>query len=238
MDEKKLPIGKVAKLLGISVDTLRRHDKSGAFPARKSPSGHRYYTQADIEMYRNDLYTLAREWVSVDVGIEPTSEFYCENQAVFQSRLMKMEKLFLPHEKELPWFSLLVSASGEIGNNSFDHNIGNWRDVRGIFYGYDMHKKMIVLADRGRGVQKTLRQVRPEIASDKEALHVAFTEIVSGRAPEARGNGLKYVRSMTTLSPIVVECWSGNAKAMIRGGKLDIEETEIITSGCLSVLKY
>lgn len=31
MDNKLLPIGKTAKLLGVSIDTLRRWDKSGKF---------------------------------------------------------------------------------------------------------------------------------------------------------------------------------------------------------------
>ncbi|MDZ4221730.1 MAG: hypothetical protein U1C18_02550, partial [Patescibacteria group bacterium] len=90
--------------------------------------------------------------------------------------------------------SLVTLVASEIGDNSFAHNMGNWPDLPGIFYAYDLNKKIIIIADRGRGVKTTLKQVRPSIDSDTEALTVAFTEILSGRNPEKRGNGLKVVR--------------------------------------------
>jgi hypothetical protein len=90
--------------------------------------------------------------------------------------------------------SLITMVASEIGDNSFAHNVGNWPDISGVFYAYDLGKRMIVIADRGRGVKATLRQVRPSITTDVEALKVAFTEIISGRNPEKRGNGLKVVR--------------------------------------------
>jgi len=34
----------------------------------------------------------------------------------------------------------------------------------------------------------------PELSTDEEAVRTAFTKVVSGRAPESRGNGLKFVR--------------------------------------------
>ena len=64
----------------------------------------------------------------------------------------------------------------------------------GIYYGYNLEQRQIVLADRGLGILKTLQQTIPGLSGHKEALHIAFTEIVSGRAPEKRGNNLKYVR--------------------------------------------
>jgi hypothetical protein len=238
MEDKLIPIGKAAELLGVSVDTLRRWDNDGSFLATKSPSGHRYYSKTQIELYRNDPAKLAERWLLSETPIPLLADFYCENQAVFQSRLMKMEKLLAEREQTIPWFSLIVAATGEIGNNSFDHNIGNWPDVRGIFFAYDLRKKVIVLADRGRGVLKTLQQVRPMLHSDHDALHVAFTEVVSGRAPEARGNGLKYVKSITEQYPFTLEFLSGNAKASLRIGELKIEEHEMHIPGCLAVLKY
>ncbi len=98
--------------------------------------------------------------------------------------------------------SLLTLVAGEIGDNSFAHNAGNWPDVPGVFYGYDEHKRIIVLADRGQGVRATLQRVRPTIASDVEALRIAFTEIISGRDPEKRGNGLKVIRQIAETKSI------------------------------------
>ena len=46
--------------------------------------------------------------------------------------------------------------------------------------------------DRGRGILTSLKAVRPGLHTDSEALRVALTERVSGRAPEKRGNGLKF----------------------------------------------
>jgi hypothetical protein len=238
VEEKRLSIGKAAELLGVSIDTLRRWDKSSAFPAIKSPSGHRYYSSTEIELRRNDLSSLASKWVTADEPALLESDFYCENQSVFQSRLIKMEKLLANFSGDLPWFSLIVAAAGEIGNNSFDHNIGNWPNVPGIFYGYDLRRKEIVLGDRGRGVLATLRQVRPGLSSDRDALRTAFTEVISGRAPEARGNGLKYVRSITEQYPLRLEFDSGNAKAILGLGKLEIEEADIPIQGCLAKLTY
>ena len=238
MEDKLIPIGKAADLLGVSVDTLRRWDNDGSFVATKSPSGHRYYDNSQIELYRTDSAKLAERWLLSAEGLPPFADFYCDSQAVFQSRLMKMEKLLASEEKNLPRFSLIVAATGEIGNNSFDHNIGNWPDVRGIFFAYDLRKKVVVLADRGRGVLKTLQQVRPTLNSDHDALYTAFTEVVSGRAPEARGNGLKYVKSITEQYPLVLQFWSGNAKVELRAGNLQVEEIGLSISGCLAVLKY
>lgn len=55
-----------------------------------------------------------------------------------------------------------------------------------------------MLADRGQGILTTLHRVRPDLANDEQALFVAFTETITGRAPEGRGNGLKYVRAVVT----------------------------------------
>lgn len=39
-----------AKAIGVSAKTVRRWDKQGAFPARRHPNGHRYYTDGDIRI--------------------------------------------------------------------------------------------------------------------------------------------------------------------------------------------
>lgn len=94
--------------------------------------------------------------------------------------------------------ALLAACIGEIGNNSFDHNLGRWRDVPGCLFGYETGEKDILLwiADRGRGIFSTLEKVYPDLQDDQQALHVAFEKKISGRAPEKRGNGLKFVRSV------------------------------------------
>lgn len=41
-------IGEFAEKVGKSPSTLRRWDKDGTFPAKRTPGGHRYYTEEDV----------------------------------------------------------------------------------------------------------------------------------------------------------------------------------------------
>jgi hypothetical protein len=130
-----------------------------------------------------------------------------------------------------------------MGNNSFDHNLGQWQDIRGIFFAYDQQKRTIVLADRGQGILKTLRRVRPQIKDDQEALKIAFTEVLSGRAPESRGNGLKFVRKIIKDEiksvPIKLYFQSGSASLILkRGSDYEMSIPEKNISGCLIILTY
>ncbi len=129
---------------------------------------------------------------------------------------------------------------GEIGNNSFDHNIGNWPDIPGIFFGFNIDKRWVVLADRGQGVLETLSRVK-DLKSHKEALSVAFTEVLSGRAPEARGNGLKYVYGIiTSTKNYKLKFQTGDAELTLKGGSNDIviEKNQQKVRGCLVLISF
>ena len=41
-------------LIGVSVKTLQRWDKSGKLVARRTPTNRRYYTELDLEKYLNN----------------------------------------------------------------------------------------------------------------------------------------------------------------------------------------
>ena len=238
-DSQLIPIRKAAEMLEVSVDTSRRWDRNGYFPAIKSSGGHRYYSMDQVELFRKDIFSMAKSWVAAGIGTEPEAEFYCPNSGVFQVRLIRMEKELLETRKDLSWASLIVSAVGEIGNNSFDHNLGNWRDIPGVFYGYDLRKKQVVLADRGQGVLATLRRVKSELATDRDALHTAFTEVISGRAPEARGNGLKLVRLIVERYPLSIDFSSGNALATLRHDKkMRISLQKQSMEGCIACIRF
>jgi hypothetical protein len=62
-----------------------------------------------------------------------------------------------------------------VGNNTFDHNLGYLNGLNGLYFNGDP-RGLVVIADRGRGIQETLKRVRPEIHSDEEAVRIAFTE--------------------------------------------------------------
>lgn len=238
-------ISEAADFLGVSIDTLRRWDKKGSLKSiRASVAGHRYYRREDLELFLSDVFAVARHWVSSKTPQEPADEFYCVDGQVFQSRLNILEKKLQDVSGLKENFSLITSIAGEIGNNSFDHNLAAWPDIRGIFFTYDLNKRKIVLADRGQGVLKTLKKVRPELAADEEALRVAFTETVSGRSPENRGNGLKYVRKVIAgidrSIPLALYFQSGSAVLNLKRGSqaLDIAKADFSIQGCLVLISF
>lgn len=161
----------------------------------------------------------------------------CETRDVFQAREEKL-LLTLKNLMSENLLYLLVGAVGEIGNNSFDHNLGNWRDTPGVLLAVDLSARVIILADRGQGVFATIKRVRPKTKSDGDALHTAFTEVISGRYPEQRGNGLKYVKKVIGENNLYLEFYSGWAMAKISNGNLTIEETDKNIPGTLAVIKF
>jgi hypothetical protein len=234
-----IPIKEAARILGVSVMTLRRWDKAGRFSSiRKNPRSHRFYRKLDIELFSSDLFKMAHDWVVSQKQFP--QDFYCQNSSVFSSRLTKMQDLMVRDEAIKNNFSLIVSIAGEIGENSYAHNLGQWPDEPGIFFGYDLNKRQIVLADRGLGILETLKRVRPNLSDHKQALEVAFTEIISGRAPEARGNGLKYVRKVIAENKISLFFQTGNASLEMSGGSPDLEITDSSDNfrGCLALISF
>ncbi|MFH1423527.1 MAG: helix-turn-helix domain-containing protein [Candidatus Nealsonbacteria bacterium] len=239
MEEELLTIREAAQFLGVSIDTLRRWDKSGKLVALKKAGGtHRHYSKRDLEIFSSDLSKMANDWAVF--GGEIPQDFYCSNSAIFQTRLTKMQDMLMNYEKTNKIFSIIVAVAGEIGNNSYDHNLGNWPDAPGIFFGYDIHKGIIVLADRGLGVLKTLSRIKPELINHEDALRTAFTEIISGRSPEERGNGLKFVREVISKNPVDLLFRSGDAELNLKGDSedLNITKSKMAIRGCLAIIKF
>jgi len=239
MAEELLTITQAAEFLGVSLDTLRRWDKSGKLVAIKKDGGtHRYYREKDLEIFASDLMKFATEWI--EDGVEFPGNFHCATSSIFNARLTKMEYALMQKPGFEKLFSLVTLIAGEIGDNSFAHNIGKWPDTAGIFFGYDLEKRIIVLADRGLGILETLRQVRPELSSHVEAVEVAFTEFISGRAPEKRGNGLKLVREVVIEQPFDLFYTSGDAEVRMKGTNKIFRVTrgERSVRGCLAKIEF
>lgn len=237
--EELLSISEASKFLGVSLDTLRRWDKSGKLAAIKKPGGtHRYYTKQDLLLFSSNLFKSAHDWAISSIEI-PTEQ-YCQTSAIFQARLIKMQDALIKLSKTKDNFSLIVSITGEIGDNSFAHNLGNWPDIPGVFYGYDIDKGIIILADRGLGILQTLKRVKPELSNHRDALNVAFTEILSGRAPEERGNGLKFVRQVIANNQFNLLFQSGDAELKMEGGSPDliITKSPVNFRGCLAMIEF
>lgn len=180
----------------------------------------------------------AIEWVTTERPLVSDISFLAETRDIFQARLDQMLRGLLRDGIITETNIYILSAiAGEIGNNSFDHNLGSWPDTMGIFFGFKSAdgRIQIVLADRGQGVLKTLRKVRPGLETDAEALKVAFTEKLSGRAPEARGNGLKFVKENVRERNMYLSFRSGNAKAELNA-TMEIEPSGMTVYGCLAIL--
>lgn len=182
-----------------------------------------------------DISKTAMDWV---YRVKPpilSDNLYCPTRDIFQARL---ETMISSLEQELKNEAFLLGAiAGEIGNNSFDHNLGRWRDTVGIFFSLDKKKKIIILADRGVGVLATIKNVLPKIKDDQEALKLAFTKIISGRKGEHRGNGLKFVANVLKEKNWQLEFSSGKAQALLRLD-LSIKKAKKFFCGCLAVIKY
>lgn len=236
-----ISIKKAAEYLGVTQTTLRRWDNNGTFKATFiSPGGHRYYSLADLDKKTKGIFRLAEEWAGAERPYLPEHDFYSATSDVFKARHERMAHAIDANPQFQEIASLISSAAGEIGNNSFDHNLGNWPDASGVFFAYDLGKRIIVLADRGVGVFATLRRVRPGLKTDKEALNVAFTEIITGRAPEHRGNGLKYVKEAMARAGADLKFQSGDSVLEIRKSQsgFKIKKASVPIRGCLASIKF
>jgi excisionase family DNA binding protein len=241
MLNKLLTISEAASFLSLSKDTLRRLDKTGLLKAeRLDDAKHRRYRQETLEAYLvSKSIDYVKEWLKSKKPSLPKQIFYCPDSSVFQGKLYKFStdlESLNSLNIDLP---LLIASVGEIGDNSFGHNIGNWPDISGLFFVYNLKSRFIILADRGRGVLNTLRKIRPSIENDEEALKIAFTEIISGRAPESRGNGLKFVKSNVEKFNWTLCFQSKNAEAHIgANNNFLIKKAKEPISGCLAILRF
>lgn len=180
----------------------------------------------------NNLVKQVLEWYSANLivgetkGVSPSRDY-------FSARLER-----LSNELQIAGFSmadlaLLVAVVGEIGNNTFDHNLGYWRDEPGCYFAFEIvnNSCVICLADRGRGILSSLSSVDPKLTSFQEALETAFKKVISGRAPEKRGNGLKFVRQVINgHEKRVLHCQSGDGVVEFGGNVKVLKEYNILFS--------
>ncbi|KKR31573.1 MAG: hypothetical protein UT63_C0066G0019 [Candidatus Gottesmanbacteria bacterium GW2011_GWC2_39_8] len=237
---KLIPISEAARRLGVSIDTLRRWDSAGQLSSvRSGPRGHRFYNLSDIEQFTKDQYSIAKKWVESSFAVEPESYMYCQTRDVFQARLESFQAK-LSMEMSISTTSLITAVSGEIGNNSFDHNLGNWPDVTGIIFSYSLRKRIVVLADRGQGILKTLKRVKPELVDFQGALKTAFTETISGRLPEARGNGLKFVKEVIVKNPFTLYFQTGDAYLYLKqyDKEVEVKQANTFIRGCFAQISF
>ena len=185
----------LARAVQISPQALHRQLKAlvaqGALVVQGRPP-RTFYALAGVPDF-----SAAFAWISAQtIKISPTNTV-CETRDVFAGRLSPLKVLTRQglDRDDLPQF---ISVVGEIGNNSFDHNLGQWRDVPGCWFETQVtgNKLWVCIGDRGQGIYSSLSKIDPGIADAQAAMQIAFEKFVSGRAPEKRGNGLKYVKNV------------------------------------------
>ena len=158
-------------------------------------------------------------------------ECFSKTRDVFTAR---MQSYVLETQKYLE-----AAIIGEIGNNTFDHNFIFENDYpRGVYCDLSYMQKYTVLADYGKGVKQSLLPVLPSISSDLEAVETAFTKRISGRSPEQRGNGLKFVSEAIQQNNWHLYFQSGSGSCLIDGNGMRFFEKPISLTGCLAVLDF
>lgn len=178
----------------------------------------------------NERYHQACQWFYAD-SVDKESEYVCSFRDVFQAKLDKMYSAILKKRHDTSEAALITALMGEVGNNCFDHNLGQWRDIPGCWFDYEVNSTFLwsVIADRGRGIYNSLKTICPEITSDQEALETAYTKVVSGRYPEKRGNGLKFVSAIMNHSQLRgLFCKSGSGELAL--GQKGLEAKQQIVS--------
>lgn len=158
----------------------------------------------------NDLELEAFEkWYTKGIDDSFISKNFCETRSDFNGRLSTYEALLndvIPEE----CLYLLISSIGEVGNNCFDHNLGHWQNKPGCLF--IREKQFAIVADRGRGIKQSLSQTYTLDKNEDSYIQVAFNKIISGRAPERRGNGLKFTKKNILNCNMGLYCLSDSEK--------------------------
>ena len=161
---------------------------------------------------------------------ENNSELFSKTRDIFQARV----DTYVSRTKKY----LESAVIGELGINTFDHNLDyDINHVRGAYFYYNENGNFIVLADFGEGVRQTISRVKT-VADDLEALKLVFTEHISSRSLENRGNGLKFVSESVIDQGWELFFQSGTAVCSIDKNGMKFYNSDIDIIGCLAILDF
>jgi len=131
-----------------------------------------------------------KNWYEKGIRSEFIEDNWCRTRADFNARLASYYNQLVKRFNEECIF-LVLSSIGEVGNNCFDHNLGYWQDEPGCLFIREDQFSLIV--DRGQGIKSSIQKVVSKMANSS-SIEFVYSHIISGRAPEKRGNGLKFVK--------------------------------------------
>jgi len=151
--------------------------------------------------YKSFLSSLEKTEVNEKDNDNVYEVLHCVFRDELDARLSKIQRIFAHLGLNEVERSMATSLVGELGNNVFDHNDGQWpTSVRGAIILAQMNPKKrrveVVVADPGIGFSGSLKALNPNIASDVEAIKLGLTG-ATGRIGEPRGQGLQIVQNWT-----------------------------------------
>jgi hypothetical protein len=163
-------------------------------------------------------------------GFIDTSSSFSLYRDIFTARIQS----YISEKKKY----MEAAIISEIGNNTFDHNFIFGNDCpMGVYCNLNYLEKYTVIADYGRGVKESLSQVIQLINSDVEGIELAFTKRISGRSPEQRGNGLKFVSETIKKNHWELYFQSGNGFCIINN-EIKFSESCNTIIGCLAIINF
>ncbi|MEK7147128.1 MAG: hypothetical protein AAB772_02630 [Patescibacteria group bacterium] len=127
---------------------------------------------------------------------------HCIFRDELDARLGKINRMFLHFGLGEIEGSMTTSLVGELGNNVFDHNDGQWpTSVRGAIILAQVNPRQrrieVVVADPGIGFKGSLAALSAPVKNDDlEAIKLGLSG-VTGRIGEPRGQGLRIVQNWT-----------------------------------------
>ena len=167
----------------------------------------------------------------MDGNFKENTEFFSETRDIFTARL---QSYILRFNKYLE-----AAVIGEIGNNTFDHNfIFKNEHPRGVYCNFSYKQDYTIIADYGMGIKNSLLPVMPSINTDLEAVETAFTKRISGRSPEQRGNGLKFVSETIIQNNWYLYFQSGSGSCSISKNGMFFNEETFFLNGCLAIINF
>ncbi len=82
--------GEFAKRIGVSVKTLHRWDETGKLPAKRTPSGHRYYLESDLAVALGKEISKPNRKIVVDTRVSSSAQ-----KPELQNQMLAMEQFCL-----------------------------------------------------------------------------------------------------------------------------------------------
>lgn len=155
-----------------------------------------------------------RQWYEKGTKGPEILRDFCSTRAEFNGRLQSYFNLLKKSFDESCTFSILA-ALGEIGNNCFDHNMGHWQDEPGCLF--IREEGFSLIADRGRGIANSLMSVY-SLKGSESYIQIAFSKVITGRAPERRGNGLKFAKKSVASCKARLFCVSDKESISLGDG--------------------